>query len=46
VRWLWLVRMGLERLPSSVVVDEFGSLETLRLCSYMGTPPGVTMYDS
>ena len=45
VCWLWPVQMGPDRLPSSVVADEFGSLGTLRLCSYLGTPPGVTVCD-
>jgi len=39
----WLVRMGLGRLPSSMLADEFGSLETNTDCgSYWGTPLGVT----
>ncbi|QCE00516.1 hypothetical protein DEO72_LG7g1806 [Vigna unguiculata] len=39
----WLVRMGLERLPSLVLANEFGSLETNTDCdSYWRTPLGVT----
>ena len=38
----WLVRMGSERLPSSVLSEEFGSLETNTDCGlYWGTPLGV-----
>jgi len=38
----WLVQMGFGRLPSSVVVDEFGSLGTNTDCgSYWETPLGV-----
>ena len=35
----WLVPMGSGRLPSSVLVDEFGTLGTNTDCgSYWGTP--------
>jgi len=38
----WLVRMGFGRLPSSVLIGEFGSLGTDTDCgSYWGTPLGV-----
>jgi len=38
----WLVQMGSERLPSSVLSDEFGSLGTNTDCgSYWRTPLGV-----
>ena len=38
----WLIRMGFERLLSSVLVEEFGSLGTNTDCdSYWGTPLGV-----
>jgi len=45
VCWLWPVRMGPDRLLSSVVVDKFCSLGMLRLLSYLGTPPSVTVCD-
>jgi len=38
----WLVLMGSERLPSSMLSDEFGSLGTnTNYDSYLGTPFGV-----
>ncbi|QCE00190.1 hypothetical protein DEO72_LG7g1477 [Vigna unguiculata] len=38
----WLVQMGSERFPSSMLSDEFGSLGTNSNCgSYWGTPLGV-----
>ena len=36
VCWLWLVRMGPDRLPSSVLADEFGSLGTLQTMFIIG----------
>jgi len=38
----WLVQIGSERLPSSVLSDEFGSLKTNTDCGlYWGTLLGV-----
>jgi len=37
--------MGPDRLPSSVITNEFGSLGTIRLMCYFGTPPDITVYD-
>ena len=31
--------------PPQLLADEFGSPGTIRLCSYMGTLPGVAVYD-
>jgi len=44
VCWLWPVRMGPDGFPSSVILlTSLVVLGRYRLCSYLGTPPGVTV---